>query len=90
VRRASWFPSSPVAVAVDDDLVGVVCEPIECALGQDWIFKERNPFVDGSIGCEDGGGSSMSLEDELVEVAGLLRIEFAQSEVIEDEDIWRE
>jgi hypothetical protein len=34
------------ALALHDDLVGIVGEPIERALGEDRIVEERDPLVD--------------------------------------------
>jgi len=39
-----------VALAVDDDLVGVVSEAVDGALGEDGVVEQRDPFVDGAVG----------------------------------------
>ena len=67
--------ASSVTIALDDDLVGVVCESVEGTLSEDGVIEEGDPFFDGAVGGEDGGAASVSFEDDLVEVAGLLVIE---------------
>jgi hypothetical protein len=79
--------SFSVAVALDDDLVGVVGEAINRTLGEDGIVEERDPLVDGAVAGDDGGGAAVAFEDDLVEIAGLLGVEAAQAEVVDDEDV---
>ena len=79
-----------VAVALDDDLVCVVCESVDGALSKDGVIEEGDPFFDGAVGSEDGGASAVSFEDDLVEVAGLLGIESAQREVVQEEEVGSE
>jgi hypothetical protein len=62
-------------------------EPIEGAVGEDGIVKEGDPFIDGAIACDDGGGVAVALDEDIVEVARLLRGELAEAEVVEDEQI---
>lgn len=62
-------------------------EAVEGALRQDGIVEERDPLVDGPVGGHDRGRSAVALEDDLVEVARLPRVETAQAEVIDDEDV---
>ncbi len=83
--------SLAVALAFEDDLVGVVGEAVDGALSEDGIVEEWDPLVDGSVGRQASlTPGAMSLEDDLVEVAGLLGVEAAQGEVIDDEDVGRE
>ena len=82
--------SGAVAVAFHDDLVGVVGEAVEGALGEDGIVEEGDPLVDGPVGSDDGGGPTVALDDDLVEVAGLLGIEPAEPEVVDDEQVGSE
>jgi len=77
--------TAAIALALHDHLIGIVGEAIEGALGQDGIVEEGDPFLDGPVGGDDGGAPAMTLDDHLVEVAGLLGIEAAESEVIDDE-----
>jgi hypothetical protein len=82
--------SLAIALALDDDLVGVVSESIDSALGEEGILEEWDPFVDGAIARENRGGAPMAFEDHLVEVRRLLGVETAQPKVIDDEDIGSE
>ncbi len=82
--------SLAIALAFEDDLVGVVGESVDGALGEDGIVEERDPLVDGSIGSQYRRSTAVPFEDDLVEVTGLLGIETAQREVVDDEDVWSE
>jgi hypothetical protein len=62
-------------------------EAIEGTLGQDRVVEEGDPLLDGPVGGDDGRGAAMALDDDLVEVAGLLGVEAAKSKVINDEQI---
>jgi len=75
------------ALALDDDLVSVVSEPVERALGEDRVVEQGDPLLDGAVAGDDGRGAAVALEDHLVEVARLLRAQAAQAEVVEDEQI---
>jgi hypothetical protein len=79
--------SAAITVAFHDDLVGVVGEAVECALGEDGIIEEWDPLVDGPVGGDDGGGAAVALDDDLVEVAGLLGVESPKTEVVDNEEI---
>lgn len=63
-------------------------ETVQGALGEDGIVEQGDPLVDGAVGGDDGRGASMALDDDLVEVAGLLGIEAPQSEIIDDQEVW--
>lgn len=79
--------SLAVAVALDRDLVGVVSEAIEGALGEHRVVEEGDPLVDGAVARDERRSAAMALEDHLVEVARLAGVEAAQAEVVEDEDV---
>jgi hypothetical protein len=79
--------TAAVALALHDDLVGVVGEAVEGTLDQDGVIEEGGPLVDSPVGGDDGGGAAVALDDDLVEVAGVLGIEAAQAEVVEDEEV---
>jgi hypothetical protein len=82
--------AAPVTGSIHDDLVAVVREAIERALGEDRVIEEGNPFLDGAVGGDDGRSSPVSLDDDLIEIAGLLGIEASESEVVDDEEVGRE
>jgi len=71
-----------VTVTLRDNLVGVMGEAVEGTLGQDGIVEEGDPLLDGPVGGDDGGAPAVALDDDLVEVAGLLGVEAAQPKVI--------
>ena len=79
-----------VALAFDDDLIAGVGEPVEGAVAEDGIVEEAEPLLDGAVGGDDEAGDPMPIEDEVVEVGGLLCSEPMQPEVVQDEQIGRE
>ena len=62
-------------------------ESIDRTLGEDRIVKERNPLVDGAVAGDDGGGATVALEDHLIQIAGLLCVQTAQSKVVDDQNV---
>ena len=76
-----------IALSLHHDLVGVVRESVNSALSEDRVVKERDPLIDGPVAGEDGRGTPVALEDDLVEVAGLTGVEAAKREVIDDKDV---
>ena len=58
-------------------------EAIEGAVGEDGVVEERDPLVHGAIARDDGGGGPVPLDEDVVEIAGLLRGELPQAEVVE-------
>ena len=56
-------------------------QTVEGTLGQDGIVEEGDPLLDGPVGGDDGGASAVPLNDDLVEVAGLLGIKAAEAKV---------
>src|SRR5262249_50416783 len=48
-------------------------ETIEGAVGEDGIVEEGDPFIDGAIARDDGGGVAVALDEDIVEVPRLLR-----------------
>lgn len=71
-----------IALALGDNLVRVVGEPVEGALGQHGIVEERDPLVDGPVAGHDRRRAAVALADDLVEVARLPCVEAAQAEVV--------
>src|SRR2546428_229047 len=90
-RRVRAWPARalafPVALALDDDLVGVVRKAVDRRLREVGVVEERDPLVDRSIAREDRRRASMPFEDDLVEVARLSRVEAAEPKVVDDEDV---
>ena len=78
------------ALALEDDLVGVVSEAVQGALSQDRILEQGDPLVERPVAGKDRRAASMALENDLVEIPGLLGGEAAQAEVIDDQQRRRE
>ena len=78
----------PEALALDDDLVAGVSEPVECAVAEDGIVEEAQPLVDGPVGGDYEAGPAMPCDYQLVEVDGLLLGHPVETEVVEDEQVW--
>ena len=62
----------PVALAFGDDLIAGVGQPVERAVAEDGIVEQAEPLLDGAVGGDDEAAGSMPMEDEVVEVGGLL------------------
>jgi len=82
--------SGAIAGSVHYNLVAVVSEAIERALGENRIIEERGPLFDRAVGRHDRRGAPVALDDDFVEVAGLLRIQAAEAEVIDNQEIGRQ
>ena len=78
-----WREPFPVAGAFDDDLVAGVGQPVEGAVAQDGVIEETQPFVHGPVAGDDEAGRPMPIEDEFVEVGGLLGGQAMETQVIE-------
>ena len=85
-----WREPFPVAGAFDDDLVAGVGQPIQCAVAQDGVIEETQPFVHGPVAGDDEAGRPVPVEDEFVEVGGLLGGQAMETQVIEDEQVGRD
>ena len=79
-----------MAGAFDDDLVAGVGQAVQGAVAEDGIVKEAEPLVHGPVAGVDEAGRPVPVEDELVEVGGLLGGQAMESQVIEDEQVGRE
>lgn len=62
-------------------------EAIEGALGQNGILEQGDSFLNGPVGGDDGGASPVTLDDDLIEVAGLLGAETTKPEVVDDQEV---
>ena len=80
-----WRLSFPIAGAFDDDLVAGVGQAAEGAIAEDGVVEEAQPSVHGPVAGDDEAGRPMAIEDQLVEIGGLLGSEPMQPEVVEDE-----
>lgn len=80
----------PIALALDDDLVGIVGEAIDGALGQDRVVEQRDPLVDGPVAGDESRRPAVPFEDHFIEIARLAGVEAPQSEVIDEQHVGRE
>ncbi len=64
-------------------------EPIEGRTGEERIVEERGPLVERAIRGEDERATLVALTNDLVEIHGLLALERAQPEVVDDQEIGR-
>ena len=85
MRRLSF----PVAGALDDDLVTGVGQAVQGAVAEDGIIEETEPLVHGPVAGDDEAGRPMAVEDELVQVGGLLGGQAMEAQIIEDEEVGR-
>lgn len=76
-----------VAVAVEDEDVRVVEEPVHRGAGEDWVAEERTELADVALGGDDGGAALVAAADDLVEVEGLFAAEWPEAEVVDDEEV---
>ena len=82
-----WRQPFPVAGTLDDNLEAGVGQAVRSAVAQDGIVEQAEPLVHGPVAGDDETGWPMTVEDEFVEVGGLLGGEPVQSEGVEDEQI---
>ena len=83
-------PRRAEAGPLHDNLMGAVGEAVEGAVGQDRIVEERDPLVHRPVARDEGRGAAAPLDEDVVDVARLLRRERAEPEVVEDEEIGRQ
>ena len=86
-QSAVWRQPFSVAGAFDDDLVAGVGQAVERAVAEDGVVEEAQPFVHGQVAGDDEAGRPMAIEDQFVEIGGLLWGEPVQTEVVEDEQV---
>jgi hypothetical protein len=71
-----------IRLAFDNQVVGVVAEAVERALGEDIVVKERKPVRGVSIARDDGRGFAGSLDEELIHVATFFSRHRLENEVV--------
>ena len=76
-----------VGVAFEDQLVGRVEQAVYGALCQQRVGHDRQPLLGLAIGDHDHGGAAMTLDDNLVEILGLLVVVGLVGKVVEDEQV---
>jgi len=68
--------------------VTVVKKAVHRYRGEQRVPKERVPFGDVAVGCDDGGTSLVALAYDLVQVHRLVVGERLKAEVVDDEEPW--
>jgi hypothetical protein len=58
-------------------------EAVESAVGEDGVIEERDPLVHGAVTRDHSRGAAVALDEDIVEVTGLLGRELPQAEIIE-------
>src|SRR5215471_4207885 len=74
-------------VPFEDEDLGMVQEAIEGGTGQEWVEEERRPFVQRAVRRDDERAALVALADDLVEVHGLLALERAEAQVVDDQQV---
>jgi hypothetical protein len=77
-------PGRPEARPLHHDLMGSVGETVQGTIGEDRVVEERDRFLDGAVARDDGGGVAVPLDENAVEVAGLLGGELPKAENVGD------
>ena len=80
----------PVALALNGYLIAGVGQPIKGTVAQDGVVEEAQPFVHGPVAGDHEAGSPVPVEDQVVEVGGLLGGEPVQAQVVDDEQVRRQ
>ena len=76
-----------IGVALDDEDVRVVKQPVHGRAGEQRVSKERRPFVEVAVGGEDKRSFFVALADELVQIHGLIVFERPQAEIIDNQKV---
>ncbi len=80
----------PVALALDDDLLAGVGQAVWGAAPQDRVVVEAEPFLRGPVAGDDEAGGPVIVDDQLVEVGGLLGGEAVETQVLQYEQVGSE
>ncbi len=76
-----------VGLAVEDEAVGVVAQPIERCRGEQAICGEGLiPLGEVEVGGDDGRGRLVALGDEIVQILVCRRSKRFQAEVVDDQE----
>jgi hypothetical protein len=69
--------------------MSAVHETIERAVGEDGVVEESDPLVHRPVARDDRGGAPVALDEDVVEIAGLLGGELAEPKIVQEEEIGR-
>ena len=74
------------ALALDDDAVGTVTQPVECRGAENPVVGEGvTPFAEIEIGCQDGGHPLIPGRHQVVEVFVVWCAQGFEREVVDDQ-----
>ena len=76
-----------VGLSFDDEFVGGGLESVDGGLGEEGVSHLAEPFDGLPVGGDHGGGRSVALDDELVDICGVEVVEGLEGEVIEQEQV---
>src|SRR6266542_4357437 len=82
-----WCEPGTVAVALDEELMGVVGQAIERRVSQDRVIEQAEPLVDRAVRGHDEAAMAVPLDDQLVQVLAVLAREAPQAEVVHDQQL---
>ena len=77
-----------VARSFDDDLVGGVGQAVQRRIAENGIVEQAQPFVHAAVRGDGEARSSVTLDDQLVQIVALLRGQAAESKIVKDDKIW--
>ncbi len=66
--------------------MGIVDKSIEDSVGEGGIAEDFMPLLDRELTGDQGGGSAVSIIDDLHEVAPGIRVQGCQTPVVEDQE----
>jgi len=72
----------PVALALDDDLVAGVGQAVQGAVAENGVVEEAEPFLHGPVAGDDEAGGPVLVDDQLIEVGGLLGGEAMEAQIV--------
>ncbi len=68
-------------------LMGAVCEAVEGGVCEDGVGEKADPFAYVAVARDDEAGVAVTLDDERIQVFGLLLAEAMETEVVDDEKV---
>ncbi|MDP9148430.1 MAG: hypothetical protein M3O36_00595 [Myxococcota bacterium] len=79
--------AGPVGLTVDDQIVGVVLEPVDRALGEQRVVEGGEPLGRVAIARDDGRYARVTVDEELIDISTLLAGHRLEREVVDDEQV---
>ena len=64
-----------------------VAEAIQSALAEHGFIEDRHPFLDTSIGRDNGGTAGVAFDEQFVDIGGGLAGELSECKVIDDQQV---